>query len=247
MKRKKKATASPAEAAPAADVPAAAAIIPPVATTAAEPAPLVDPEIATKLKNTREQREVVGPLVMFLRSMGWNLDQLEFGTREWRVPKAPSEATKRERGNSFEGFPCDVAVFDSAARKGDPQHLLIIVEAKTSDETVGVAQLETYMALEPYARVGVWVNDADPSAPAVFVYRNERGNFVRRRRLLNDMPRPGERISEEQKRLTFNDLTIPSEQAIRRTIEDLLDRVVIDDPKLPAGKSSSTSCATSSC
>ncbi len=230
MKRKKKAESAAAEVIPTTEAPAAAAIVPP--TAVAEPAPFVDPDITAKLKNTREQREVVGPLVMFLRSIGWSLDQLEFGTREWRVPKAPSEATKRERGGSFEGFPCDVAVFDSVARKGDPQHLLIIVEAKTSDETVGVPQLETYMALEPYVQVGVWVNDADPSAAAIFVYRNERGNFVRRRRLLTDMPRPGERISEEQKRLTFNDLTIPSEQAIRRAIEDLLDRVVIDDPNV---------------
>ncbi len=192
----------------------------------------VYPEISSRLKSIREQKEVVGPLIQFLTSIGWKLDQMEFGKREWRVPKTPSEATKRERGHSYDGFPCDVAVFDSASRRGDFRHLIAIIETKTAEESAGVAQLETYMALEPYAQVGVWVNQAEASSRAVFVYRKPSGGFTRRSRLLNDMPRPGEPVSEEQKRITFADLTVPSAMAIRRTIEDLLDHVVSSDSEV---------------
>ncbi len=195
----------------------------------AHPPSVVDFAITAKLKNTREQREIVGPVVQFLVSAGWKLPQMEFGRREWRVPKTPSEATKRERGHSFEGFPCDIAIFDSPERQGNPQHLLAIIEAKTPDEEAGVSQLETYMGLEPYARLGIWVNNADPSSPAVFVYRKRGGGFVRHHRLLEDIPRPGEPMDEEHKRLTFQDLTVPSALAIKRTFEDLLDRVVVED------------------
>lgn len=190
---------------------------------------VIDPAIAAKLKSTREQREVVGPLVQLLVSMGWQLEQLEFGKKEWQVPRSPSEATKRERGHSFKGFPCDVAIFDSPERRGAPQHLLAIVETKAPDETAGIDQLESYMGLEPHTKVGVWANDADTSSPVVFVYRSKGGNLVRRNRLLSDLPRPGEPIGVEQKRLTFDDLTEPSELAIRRTFEDLLDRAVVND------------------
>ncbi len=216
---------------PATEPPAAASIMP-LTDDLPVSAPVLSPLIAAKLKNIREQREVVGPLVEFLLSIGWKLEQLEFGKKEWRVPKAPSEATKREKGQSYDGFPCDVAVFDSPVRRGDMRHLLIIVEAKTPDEEAGVAQLETYMGLEPYAKVGVWVNQVDPSAPAVFVYRTASGGFVRRHQLLSNMPRPDEPIRDEQKRVTFGDLEVPSAGAIKRTIEDLLDRVVVDDSQV---------------
>jgi len=115
------------------------------------PSTSVDAAITEKLKDTNEQRQVVGPLIQLLVSVGWELEQIQFGRREWRVPKTPAEATKRERGHSFEAFPCDVAIFDSPERRGDPRHLLFIVEAKTPDEEAGVAQLETYMGLEPYS------------------------------------------------------------------------------------------------
>jgi len=85
------------------------------------------------------------------------------------------------------------------------------------------------MGLEPHARVGIWVDNAEASSPAVFVYRDEGGKLIQRNRLLQDLSRPGEPISLEQKRLTFGDLTVPTEQAIKRAIKDLLDRVVVED------------------
>ena len=71
---------------------------------------------------------------------------------------------------------------------------------------------------------------------AVFVYRNSGGGLVRWRRPLTDIPRPDEPITEKQKRVTFRDLIIPSPQAIKRTVEELLDRVVIEDSKVTRGE-----------
>lgn len=189
----------------------------------------VDPAITVQLKNTREQREVVGPVVQYLTTIGWRLDQMQFGRREWRVPRNPSQASVRDQGQSYEGFPVDIAIFDSPERLGDPHHLLVIIETKTSDDETGVNQLETYIGLEPHTKVGVWSNSGDPSASVIYVFRNERGQLVRRRRLLSEMPRPGEPITDEQRRLTFTDLTVPSAAAIKKTVEDMLDRVVIQD------------------
>lgn len=213
---------------PTTNPPAAAAILP----IANEPVGLpsvVDPAITVQLKNTREQREVVGPVVQYLMSIGWRLDQMQFGRREWRVPRNPSQATVREQGQSYEGFPVDIAIFDSPERLGDPHHLLVIVETKTLDEEAGVNQLETYIGLEPHTKVGVWSNSGDPSSSVVYVFRNEQGQLVRRRRLLSDMPRPGEPVTDEQRRLVFADLTVPSATAIKKTVQDMLDRVVIQD------------------
>ena len=44
------------------------------------------------------------------------------------MPKSPSEATERERGNSFQGFPVDIALFDSVKNIGKPKHLVFVVE-----------------------------------------------------------------------------------------------------------------------
>lgn len=53
-------------------------------------------EIKKKLKKGPEQQLVVGPLVERLVSYGWSLGQIVFGKNEWKVPKTPSEASKRE-------------------------------------------------------------------------------------------------------------------------------------------------------
>src|SRR5215213_8812586 len=112
------------------------------------------PQIQAKLKNTKEQQLVVGPLIEYLCDLGWQLDQMVFGKQEWYVPKTPSEASKLEKSNKFAGFPCDIAIFDSVEYAGNPRHLLIIVECKQPSEKVGVQQLETYLSNEPYAKLG---------------------------------------------------------------------------------------------
>ena len=83
-------------------------------------------EIRVLLKGTPEQQTVVGPLVQHLLTLGWTLDQMVFGKKEWRIPKSPSEATRREKGHSYAGFPVDIAVFDSPKTCGDPAHILFL-------------------------------------------------------------------------------------------------------------------------
>lgn len=108
-------------------------------------------EVDRELKDTPEQRTVVGPLVARLLENGWNLDQIVYGKREWRVPKSPSEATKREKLESFAGFPVDITVFDDPVHTGDPRHLLFVIECKQPTEEAGIAQLESYFVGEPRA------------------------------------------------------------------------------------------------
>lgn len=186
-------------------------------------------EIKEKLKNTSEQRDVVGPLVSELIKAGWHIDQIIFGRDEWRVPKSPSEATKREKGNSYNGFPVDIAVFDDPNNVGDHRHLVFLIECKQPSEKAGISQLESYFVGEPHVQLGVWANDATPGAPSVFVYRKSDGRMLLKKQKVSDIPRPGEAIRPESQRITFNDLVAPTELLLKKTIEDLLDKVVIRD------------------
>jgi len=186
-------------------------------------------EIRRKLKDIPEQMNVVGPLVAQLVEAGWSLDQMIYGKSEWRVPKSPSEATKREKGTSFSGFPLDIAVFDDNKHVGDPRHLLFLIECKQPTETAGLTQLESYFVGEPHVRLGVWANNATPGAPAVFIYRQSDGRMLLKRRSVSDIPRPGEAIRPESQRVSFNDLVAPTELLLKKTVEDLLDKVVVGD------------------
>ena len=186
-------------------------------------------QIAEQLKATPEQELVVGPLVNHLCENGWKLGQIVFGKREWRIPKSPSEQTKRERRASFAGFPVDIAVFDEPKNVGDPRHLIFIIECKQPTETAGITQLEAYFVGEPHVRLGVWANNSDPNAVTAFIYRKRDGSMLLKRGRVADLPRPGEAIRPETQQLTFRDLIPPTEQIFKKTIEDLLDKVVIDD------------------
>lgn len=185
--------------------------------------------VVAVLKETREQYDVVGPLVNLLVSRGWKVGQMIFGKTEWRIPKTPSEATKREKGQSFAGFPVDVAVFDGEVHRGDPNHLLFIVECKQPNEKAGVSQLESYFVGEPHASLGVWVNTPDAAAKGAFLYRSPDGRLLLKRLELDKLPRPGDPIAPDIQTTTYADLVEPTEQIFRKVISDLLDKVVISD------------------
>ena len=186
-------------------------------------------EISCRLKDIPEQQQVVGPLVKYLIGIGWSREQIIFGKTEWLVPKTPSELTKREKGHSFSGFPVDVAVFDSPSNTGNPRHLLFIIECKQPTEEAGVSQLEGYFIGEPHVKLGIWSNNPDPSAPAAFIYRKTDGSMLLKRERVADVPHPGEAIAPEAQRVTFNDLIIPTQKIFKKIVEDLLDKVVIED------------------
>ena len=186
-------------------------------------------EISKRLKNIPEQQKVTGPLVSYLLSIGWQLGQMVFGKKEWRIPKTPSEATKREKGRSFSGVPVDIAVFDSVDGVGDPSRLLFVIECKQPTEKAGVSQMEAYYVGEPHASLGVWINNADPLAEGAFLYRARDGRAIMRRRSVKDLPRPGEEIAPDAQVLCYKDLMSPTEQMFRTIIEDILDKVVAHD------------------
>ena len=189
----------------------------------------VPQEVAEKLKNIPEQQTVTGPLVVHLLSLGWKLGQMVFGKKEWRIPKSPSESTKREKGRAFSGFPVDIAVFDSVDGAGDPSHLLFVIECKQPTEKAGVSQMESYYVGEPHACLGVWVNNADPLSEGAFLYRAKDGRAIMRRRSVKDLPRPGEEIAPDAQVLCYTDLMSPTEQIFRTVVEDILDKVVAHD------------------
>lgn len=143
------------------------------------------------LKDGPEQQLVVGPIVERLISNGWELDQIIFGKNEWKVPKTPSEASKREQGVSFDYFPVDIAVFDSVATCGDYRHLLFVIECKKPNLDVGLQQLETYLGLEPHVKLGIWANNADASATTLFVYKSAKGLSYPQKRTVKDLPLMG--------------------------------------------------------
>ena len=176
------------------------------------------------------ERTVVGPLVAHLVETGWDLRQIVFGHGEWRVPKTPSEATKRERQRAFVGFPVDIAVFDDPCNTRDPRHLLFLIECKQPTDTAGVAQLESYFVGEPHVQLGVWANNPTRAAKAAFIYRKADGRILLKKQTVADLPRPGEALRPSQQRLTFNDLIAPTQLLLKKTVEDLLDKVVANDP-----------------
>jgi len=185
--------------------------------------------VEDKLKGTPEQRLVVGPIVRYLLNLGWKLDQIVFGKKEWFVPKSPSEQTKREKKKSFAGYPVDIAVFDEPTSVGDPRRILFLVECKPPTEEAGVTQLEAYFVGEPHAKLGVWSNNADPTARTVFIYRKNDGTMLLKRLRVADLPRPDEAIKPDAITITFNDLIAPSEGVFQKIVQDLLDKIVSRD------------------
>ena len=173
----------------------------------------VEKLIEEKLKDTKEQKTVVGPLVSYLVNQGWELEQIVFGKSEWQVPQTPSQATLREKGQSFEGFPVDIAVFDDPSHRGDPKHLLFMFECKQPTEEAGVDQLGMYFTGEPYSSLGIWINDPTPSARSVFLFRGSDGRPLRKVRQVAHLPRPGEPIQPEAQRLCFSDLVTPQSRS----------------------------------
>lgn len=186
-------------------------------------------DILALLKDGPEQRLVVGPIVERLVNLGWNQKQIIFGKNEWKIPKTPSEASKREKNTSFEYFPVDIAVFDSVETTGDYRHLLFIIECKQPDIDVGLQQLETYLGLEPHVKLGIWTNSADISAKTLFVYKDGKGLSYPKKCTVKDIPSFGSEISPVSVKLTFNDLVVPSKETLYKTFSELLDAVVAQD------------------
>lgn len=172
-----------------------------------------------------EHQEVRLPTIRKLTGLGWDLGQLQWKP-EWRVPQSPHEAWKREDGNSFAGWPVDLAIFDDVAHAGDWQHLLIICEFKAPNIRSGISQLELYLAREPRARMGYWTNGTED----VRVYKLADGTFLHQQN--RGLPQPGEQFARPSEQpLTYTDLKPPSNGDLRSVFSRLLDVVVARDSR----------------
>lgn len=165
------------------------------------------------------------PIVQALETLGWTTGQMQYQP-EWRVPKRPSEAKKREEGRSFEAWPVDLALFSDTDRANDWQNVLGVFEFKAPNEKAGISQLEIYLGCEPRAKFGIWTNGTQ----STILYRLPDGGFKAVKHKDLQLPSPYDDFElATSKALTFEDLEQPSEQELRVSFQALLDVVVARD------------------
>ena len=165
------------------------------------------------------------PLVAELLKLGWDKNQIQYDP-EWKVPRTPSEASKREAGQSFSGFPVDVAIFDHPSNLGNYDHLQIIVETKAPDIDAGINQLKIYMGLEPYVLLGIWTNGSSIS----LVYKTSEGGF----QVINNgtLPRSGDSLLRSgPAKLKWSNLNEPSTWELKKVFTRLLNVIVSQDSR----------------
>ncbi len=166
------------------------------------------------------------PLIAKLIELGWKDDQLQW-TPEWKVPKTPHDASKREKGHSFDGFPVDLVAFASPDQRGEVEHIRIIFETKEPDETVGVDQLEVYMGHEPRVRAGYWTNGTLLTA----VYRLQDGTFQREH--ISTLPGPNDLLLHTTREpLLWRHLQATNTRDLAKRLQRLLEIVVAQDARV---------------
>lgn len=169
------------------------------------------------------------PVLSKLLELGWERDQIQCpgpdsNDKEWRVPKNPSSAARRESNASFDGFPVDIAIFDSASHKGDWRHAKIIIECKTAGDSTGLSELETYMGLEPQVRLGVLTDGTSFTK----VYKLPSGNYSVVESA--ELPAPNENLILKEN-VCYSDLKVPESDLLKSLFASLLDLVVSEDSK----------------
>lgn len=172
-----------------------------------------------------ENTETRLPLISKLEKLGWDKKQMMWEP-EWKVPKRPSEATKREAGSRFEGYPIDLTIFDEADNCGKWEHVKILFETKKPNVDEGISQLEIYLSLEPRAIAGFWTNGQEVAA----LYRTANGQF----KLQKDaqLPKPSDNILfPGEQPILWDELNNVNEQELRSKFKRLLDQVVVVDTK----------------
>ncbi|WP_217582927.1 N-6 DNA methylase [Microbacterium sp. GbtcB4] len=172
-----------------------------------------------------EHQQVRLPVIEALRVLGWVDHQMQWQP-EWRVPKAPSEATKREGKHGFAGWPVDLVLFEDPEAPNDWQNVLAIFEFKEPNGNAGISQLETYLSREPRARFGVWSNGTSSAV----VWKLPDGTFKCTRHDDLQLPSPTDDFTQAtSKAIVWNDLSRPTEADLRTSFKALLDLVVARD------------------
>jgi type I restriction-modification system DNA methylase subunit len=172
-----------------------------------------------------EHQKVRLPVIQALKVLGWSESQLQWQP-EWRVPKSPHDAAKREGNRGFSNWPVDLVVFQDEEMPNDWQNVLGIFEFKKPTLSEGVSQLEIYLAREPRARFGVWTNGTKSAT----VYKLPDGTFKTVRHSDLRLPTPIDDFElATTKAIDYRDLSSPSERELRQSFEALLDLVVARD------------------
>lgn len=180
-------------------------------------------ETADKDTGGPEHTQVRLPLVNQLLSLGWSPKQVQYEP-EWRVPKSPSEHTRREAGQSYAGFPVDIIVWESEALREEPEAALIIFETKKPTVAEGRAQLENYLSLEYTAKMGFWTNGTETLA----IYRLPSGKFFHQ--IGAPIPKPTDTFSiAGEEPVRFADLEDPDPAKLRTKLDRVFGVVVARD------------------
>lgn len=163
------------------------------------------------------------PLIDDLLNAGWSPQQVQWDP-EWRVPKNPSEHSRREAGQQFSGFPVDIIIWESEALREDPDAALIIFETKKPTMLEGRKQLENYLSLEYTAKMGFWTNGTETLA----IHRLPSGKFSHQ--LGAPIPKPTDTFSiVGDKPLRFTDLEDPLPAKLRSKLDRVFEVVVARD------------------
>jgi len=189
----------------------------------ANPSAIVIPHGLGRTLSGPEHQQVRLPAIEKLHALGWHPGQLQWQP-EWRVPKSPHDAAKREAGSSFGGWPVDLVLFEDEEHAGSWEHVAVVFEFKAPKLTEGLSQLEIYLTREPRARMGYWTNGTED----VRVYRLADGRFKHVRN--HGLPQLGENFSQpSEKPLTYDDLKVPTAKDLRAVFGRLLDVIVARD------------------
>ncbi len=165
------------------------------------------------------------PVTEALKALGWSESQLQWQP-EWRVPKSPHDAAKREGNRGFAHWPVDLVIFQDPEMPNDWQNVLGIFEFKKPTLSEGISQLEIYLAREPRARFGVWTNGTKSAT----VYKLPDATFKTVRHNDLRLPSPTDDFELATSRaITYKDLNTPTERDLRQSFEALLDLVVARD------------------
>lgn len=170
------------------------------------------------------------PILNKLLELGWKREQIicpspNSTDTEWRIPKTPSEASKRELGRSFNGFPVDIAIFDSVREHGEYEHLQVIIECKAPNKKEGINQLKIYLSMEPHAKLGVWSNGTE----FVRVYKLPKAGEYK---IIESsyLPKKDENfILADEKRLVYDDLEAVYEKKLEEVFSTLLEVITSRD------------------
>lgn len=170
-----------------------------------------------------EHSDVRLPLVEKLLALGWSSKQIQWNP-EWRVPKNPSEHSRRESGQRYAGFPVDIIIWESEARREDPEAALIIFETKRPSAAEGRRQLENYLSLEYTAKMGFWTNGVDTLA----IHRLASGKFSYHEGAA--IPKPADTFSiVGDTLLKYEDLEEPKPHILRAKLDRIFGVVSARD------------------